>query len=151
ESGDGRARIRLHALAQALQGGPREGWGVGLAHEGVSGDQKAWTVDGHLQGGTTCRPGVALACLDGSGIEGIARDQPIGNVAVPWQLLLSVLLEASEDRKQGAPALPQGAVRQVSEGRCQACEGGHTPSVARAEISQASLWGEVRSPPAWFA
>ena len=119
EIGDGRARIRLHALAKALQGWPREGCVVGLANEVVSGDHKALTVEGHLKGGTKFRTGVALAFLDGSGIEVIERDQTIVNVAVPCQLLLRLLLEESEDRKQGAPSLPQGAVRQVREVRLQ--------------------------------
>ena len=72
------------------------------------------------------------------------------NVAVPCQLLLSVLLEDSEDRKQVAPSLPQGALRQVSEVRCKALESGYKHSVELAEISQAILWVEVISPPALF-
>src|SRR6266702_58910 len=38
EIGDGRARIRLHALSKALQGWPIEGFVVGLANEVVGGD-----------------------------------------------------------------------------------------------------------------
>ena len=91
EIGDGRARIRVHALAKALQGWPIEGCVVGLANAVVSGDHKALTVEGHLKGGTTFRTGVALAFLDGSGIEVIERDQTIVHVAVPCQLLLRLL------------------------------------------------------------
>ena len=50
-----------------------------------------------------------------------------------------------------APSLPQSPLRQVSEVRCKALASGHKHSVELAEISQAILWVEVRSPPALFA
>jgi hypothetical protein len=106
------------------------------------------TVAGHLKGGTPCRPGVALAVLDGAGIEGIARDQTRVQGAGPGQRLLRGLLEAREARTQGAPALPQGAGRPGSAVRCKARESGPKHRGALTEISQALRWGEVISPPA---
>src|SRR5260370_25795130 len=46
--GDSRARISLQALSKALQGGPIEGFLVGMANEVFGGDHKALTVKGHL-------------------------------------------------------------------------------------------------------
>ncbi len=67
--GDGRTRIRVHALSKALQSWPIEGFLVRLANEVVGGDHKALPVEGHLKRGAKFRTGVTLALLDGSGIQ----------------------------------------------------------------------------------
>src|SRR5712691_5573949 len=85
--GDGRARIRLHALSKALQGWPREGCVVGLANAVVGGDHNALAVEGHLKSGAKFRAG--------SGIEVIARDQAMINVTFPSQFLLGLRIEES--------------------------------------------------------
>ena len=69
--GDGDARVGPHALSKALKS-----WGIkrlfiGLADEVLSGDHNALTVNGHLKGGAKFGLGMALALLDGTGIEGI--------------------------------------------------------------------------------
>ena len=44
-----------------------------------------------------------------SGIEVIKRDQPSGNVALPSQFLLGLLIEDAQDFQQVAPALLERA------------------------------------------
>src|ERR1700675_4384508 len=150
EIGDGRARIRLHALSKALQGWPIEGFVVGLANDVVGGDHKALAVEGHLKSGAKFRAGVALAFFDGSGIAVIERDQAMVNVTFPSQFLLGLLIEESQHLNQVAPSLPQGALRQVIEVRCKAREGGHKQGRELIEIGAAILRVQVVSPPALF-
>ncbi len=150
EIGDGRARIRLHAFAKALQGCPIEGFVVGLANEVVGGDHKALAVEGHLQRGAKFCAGVAFAFLDGSGIAVIERDQAMVNVRFPSQFLLGLLLEERQHPKQVAPSLPQGAWRQGIEMRGKARQGRHKQGGELLEIGEAILQVQVVSPPALF-
>ena len=66
---DGAVRIGPHAFSKALQRGGIEGLLIGLADEVFGGDQKALAVKRHLKGGAKFGFGMALALLDGAGIE----------------------------------------------------------------------------------
>jgi len=148
--GDGCARIRLHALSKALQAWPIEGFLVGLANEVFGGDQKALTVEGHLQGGAKFRAGVTFALFDGAGIKVIERDQAMGNVTFPGSFLLGLLIEETQHVKQVAPSLPQGACGKVLEVCGKACEGGDKHGVELPEIDEAVLLVQVVGSPALF-
>jgi len=64
-----------------------------LANEVFRGDEKALAVKGHLKGGAKFGFGMALALLDGAGIEVIEGDQTVFNVALAGQFLLGLLIQ----------------------------------------------------------